>query len=181
VKAIDTSAWGKFLIKDIFDVVKGSRLTKGDMRDGDIKHIGASQFDNGVTAMIANDESLHPGNLLTVCYDGPVGTTFYQPERFWATDAVNVLYPKFALNEALGLFLAPVIREAGSSFDYGQKWGMEAMKATSLRLPVTSTGDPDWDHMETLMRAVMAEREQALDALTTLLEYADSATGAATE
>ena len=178
MKYIDTSSWGKFLISDLFNVVKGSRLTKGKMRDGNIRHIGASQFDNGVTAMIANDDNLHPGNMLTVCYDGPVGKTFYQPERFWATDAVNVLYPRFELNEARGLFLAPVIKEAGSAFDYGQKWGMEAMKKTSLRLPVTSNNDPDWDHMETLMSSIITQREQALEALTTLLENTQYTTSA---
>lgn len=167
-KGVSNQTWGEFSINDLFDVVKGTRLTKSHMRPGAIRHIGASQFDNGVTAMISNDEAVHPGNLITVCYDGPVGTTFYQPEEFWATDAVNVLYPRFDLNETIGLFLAPVIQEAGSAFDYGQKWGAELMRSTSLRLPVTAGGDPDWDYMEQTMRGVMAEREAALDSLQAL-------------
>ena len=40
----------------------------------------------------------HDGNTLTINYDGSVGETFYQPEDFWASDSVNILYPKFELN-----------------------------------------------------------------------------------
>lgn len=167
-QAVSNQTWREFLIGDLFDVVKGTRLTKSNMRPGTIRYIGASQFDNGVTAMISNDEAVHPGNLITVCYDGPVGTTFYQPEKFWATDAVNVLYPRFDLNEMIGLFLAPVIQEAGSAFDYGQKWGAELMRSTSICLPVISGGTPDWDYMEQAMQNIMAERETALESLQTL-------------
>lgn len=167
-KVVSNQSWGEFAINDLFEVVKGTRLTKSHMQPGTIRHIGASQFDNGVTAMISNDEAVHPGNLITVCYDGPVGTTFYQPEEFWATDAVNVLYPRFDLSETIGLFLAPVIQEAGSAFDYGQKWGAELMRSTPIRLPVTAAGDPDWGYMELTVRDAMAEREAALDSLQAL-------------
>lgn len=165
---VSSSTWGEFSIDDLFEVVKGTRLTKSQMLPGTIRHIGASQFDNGVTAMISNDEAVHPGNLITVCYDGPVGTTFYQPEEFWATDAVNILYPQFDLNEAIGLFLAPVIQEAGSAFDYGQKWGAELMRSTSIYLPVTSAGDPDWEYMEQTMRDTISSRTAALDSLQSI-------------
>jgi hypothetical protein len=168
MKHIETTAWADFLMKDLFNVVKGSRLTKSDMRDGTIRHVGASRFNNGVTAMIGNKERIHPGNLLTVCYDGPVGTTFYQDEPFWATDAVNVLYPLFDLTEARAMFLIPVIQEAGSRFDYGEKWGMAVMKATPIKLPVTVDGVPDWEHMESSMTEVMTTRERALDILAQL-------------
>lgn len=169
MKEIDTAEWVDFAIEDLFTVVKGSRLTKSNMREGTIRHIGASQFDNGITAMIANDENVHPGNLLTVCYDGPVGTTFYQAERFWATDAVNVLYPRFDLTEARAMFLIPVIQEAGSRFDYGEKWGMAVMKTTPIKLPVTADALPDWDFMESTMTEISLGRERALDALANLI------------
>lgn len=169
MKQIDSTQWVDFPIEDLFTVVKGSRLTKSNMREGTIRHIGASQFDNGITAMIANDENVHPGNLLTVCYDGPVGATFYQAEPFWATDAVNVLYPRFDLTEARAMFLIPVIQEAGSRFDYGEKWGMAVMKTTPIKLPATAGGVPDWDFIESTMTEVSQGRERALDALERLV------------
>lgn len=47
---IDTSKWEPFLIRAAFSVVKESRLTKADMRDGNINFIGASAINNGITA-----------------------------------------------------------------------------------------------------------------------------------
>lgn len=90
---LDTSKWGIFRIGELFDIVKGSRLTKADMHEGSIRYVGASSFNNGITTYISNDEHLHPANTLTVCYNGSdIGRTFYQTDPYWATDDVNVLY-----------------------------------------------------------------------------------------
>lgn len=162
---IDTSQWGDFRIGELFEVVKGSRLTKAAMRGGDIRYVGASQFNNGVTGTIGNNDHLHPGNVLTVCYNGPVGTTFYQDEVFWASDDVNVLYPKFDMTSRTGMFIVPIIERLGSAYAYVDKWSLEVMKSSILHLPVTPAGDPDWDMMEQTMREVTERMTENLDAL----------------
>ena len=110
---IDTSKWEAFPISMLFSVVKGTRLTKANMRDGNINFIGASAINNGITAHIANDEHIHPENTITITYNGSVGEAFYQDKIFWASDDVNVLYPKFALNKYIALFIIPVLKQAG--------------------------------------------------------------------
>ena len=109
-KLIDVSGWGEFKIKDLFDVIKGTRLTRADMKDGAIKFIGSSAMNNGETHRIANNEKLHPANTITVCYNGSIGETFYQDEEFWASDDVNVLYPKFEMNKYHAIFICPIIK-----------------------------------------------------------------------
>lgn len=108
---IDTSKWEAFPISMLFSVVKGTRLTKANMRDGNINFIGASAINNGITAHIANDEHIHPENTITITYNGSVGEAFYQDKFFWASDDVNVLYPKFALNKYIALFIIPVLNK----------------------------------------------------------------------
>ena len=88
---IDTSKWEAFPISMLFSVVKGTRLTKANMMDGNINFIGASAINNGITAHIANDEHIHPENTITITYNGSVGEAFYQDKIFWASDDVNVL------------------------------------------------------------------------------------------
>ncbi|WP_054953105.1 restriction endonuclease subunit S [Flaviflexus massiliensis] len=168
MKEIDTSGWGEFRVDDLFTLVKGSRLTSLARSEGDIPYVGASQFNNGITHYIGNDDKLHPAGVLTVCYNGPVGTTFYQPQKFWATDDVNVLYPKSPMSMESMLFIAPMIENAGSEYAYIDKWKMTDMAAAVIRLPVTPDGCPDWDCMEQTMRGVIAEREAALDSLQAL-------------
>ncbi len=39
-------------------------------------------------------------------------------------------------------------------FSYGYKWNLTRMKKTTIRLPATPTGDPNWDYMERFMKGL---------------------------
>ena len=152
-KPTEIQHWGSFRLGDLFDIVKGSRLTKTDMKEGNIRYIGASSFNNGITAYIGNNEQIHPANTLTVCYNGSdIGRTFYQPEPYWATDDVNVLYPKFEMNEDIALFFAPIIKCVGGLHEYDDKWKLEDMKRDIIKLPVNADGTPDFTYMESYIQ-----------------------------
>lgn len=169
----EISNWKEFPIggeHGLFDVVKGSRLTKAAMREGTINFISASSFNNGIAAHIANTEHVHPGNTLTVSYNGSdIGRTFYQKEPFWASDDVNVLYPRFELNECIALFLAPLIKEAGGSHVYKNKWLQTDMMNTMIPLPITEEGNPDWDYMDEYMCALLERTDNNLVELQTVI------------
>ena len=147
MKRIDTSKWEEFVLKDLFIIEKGTRLTKANMKPGNINYVGATAFNNGVTAKIGNTENLHPAGTLTVCYNGSIGQTFYQTEPYWATDDVNVLYPKFELTPYIARFLRPIIQKYGQNYAYVDKWTADKMQATKILLPAKD-GSPDWEFME---------------------------------
>ena len=166
---IDIKDWKWFHIEDLFRVEKGTRLTKADMKEGDINFIGASAVNNGITKKIGNDEFLHPANVLTVNYNGSVGETFYQSEPFWASDDVNVLYPKFPLTQNIALFIAPIIKRIGKTkYQFIDKWKQEDMKKDSIPLPCSPSGDPDWDSIESYMLQVESAAKNKIDILQTI-------------
>lgn len=113
----------------------------------------------------------HQGNLITVAYDGAVATgkAFYQPDAFWASDSVAVLYPRFALNEKIALFLIPLIEKAGEKFHYDEKWTKPEMEQSIIYVPVTQNGSPDWNYMEEFMRKAVTESQTILDEFQTVL------------
>lgn len=155
MKKIDISHWQDFPISQLFDIVKGTRLTKQDMHEGDIRFIGASAVNNGITAHIANDACLHPANTITVNYNGSVGVSFYQDEPFWASDDVNVLYPKFPLNRDIAMFLIPIITKIGKErYEFIDKWKKEYMEKDTIKLPATSDGSPDFAYMENTIKTL---------------------------
>lgn len=148
---VDTSGWRPFKLggtDGLFDIVKGVRLRRADMVDGTIRYVGASAFHNGITNMIANDEHLHPGNTITVAYNGSVGETFYQDRAYWASDDINVLYPRFDLTPDIGLFLSALIRAVGQRYHFVDKWKLDEMIEATIPLPVRENGSPDWSYME---------------------------------
>lgn len=162
---VDISKWKEYKIEDLFDIKKGSRLTKAKMKQGSIRYIGASAMNNGLTTSIGNDEKLHPANTITVCYNGSVGETFYQDKPFWASDDVNVLYPKFDMNINIGMFICPLICSVGKRYVFIDKWRMDVMGKDIIKLPVDNNGNPDWTYMDNYMAKVMDESKKMLEQL----------------
>lgn len=162
---IDTSEWKPFAIGSIFDVVKGTRLTKAHMVPGTTRFIGSSAMNNGCTAMVGNIKNMHPANTITVCYNGSVGETFYQDEPFLASDDVNVLYPKFDMSRDIALFIIPLIKAISKKYNYIDKWKQEVMISDEISLPVASSDELDWAYMGAYMSEVMREAERDLEVL----------------
>lgn len=162
---VDISQWREFSIGGLFNVVKGTRLTKANMKMGQTRFIGSSSINNGCTAMIGNTDNMHSSNTITVCYNGSVGETFYQDQPFLASDDVNVLYPRFNMTKEIALFLAPLIKLARARHNYIDKWKLEDMVTDVIKLPVNRSGEPDWAYMEEYMRAVMSNTQADLSAM----------------
>jgi len=77
-----------------------------------------------------------------------VAEAFYQPKPFWATDDVNVLYPKFQITPNIALFIATILRMEKYRFNYGRKWHLDRMNVSEIKLPVNKESKPDFRYME---------------------------------
>lgn len=152
---MDTSNWKPYRYSELFDIKKGSRLTKADMLPGRIPYIGATDSNNGITALISNDSNIHPGNTISVTYNGSVAEAFYQEFEFWATDDVNVLYPKFNLNRNIAIFLCVLIHKEKFRYNYGRKWNKEVMEKSVIYLPSLPNGIPDWRSIDNYMQSLL--------------------------
>ena len=150
--------WKSFHYSDIFLIKKGKRLTKADMVSGKIPYIGAIDSNNGISAYISNDEHLHSANTISVSYNGSIAEAFYQTTEFWATDDVNVLYPKFELNKYIAQFLTTLIHKEKYRFNYGRKWDKELMEQSLIKLPAIKNAngkyEPDWQFMEDYIKSL---------------------------
>lgn len=162
----------EFRASDLFDIKKGKRLTKANMIKGDINFIGSTSSNNGVTAKIGNTEYLHPAHTITVSYNGSVGEVFLQDEPFWASDDVNVWYPKFEANNRVMLYIMAVIKKLRARYSYTDKWTIDKMRDEMLLLPVVSSVDPkhvytvndiDWQYMQDRIAELEQDRIAELD------------------
>lgn len=152
----DVKLWKEFVIEDYFEVKKGKRLTSEDQTEGTTLYIGAIDSNNGVANKIGQ-EPIHEGNTISLSYNGSVGEAFYQPEPFWATDDVNVLYFRsengIKFNKYIALFVCAILRQEKYRYNYGRKWVLENMKSTVIKLPAKK-GKPDWAFMENYMKSL---------------------------
>lgn len=144
--ALNPKSWKWFPLSKLFDIRKGKRLTKAEMAPGNTPFVSATDANNGVRQRVSAPP-MHPANVISVSYNGSVAEAFYQPEPFFASDDVNVFYPKFALDAVIAIFICTIIRREKYRFNYGRKWNLERMNDSELRLPVNASGDPDWGWM----------------------------------
>ena len=140
---------------------------------GDINFIGSTSSNNGVTAKIGNTEHLHPAHTITVSYNGSVGEVFLQDEPFWASDDVNVWYPKFEVDDRALLYIMTLIKKLSAKYSYTAKWTIDKMRGEKLSLPVIESPDPDheytvddidFEYMQERIAELEQERIAELDA-----------------
>ena len=147
---LDCSTWEEHLLSEIFSIKKGKRLTKADQTIGETVFIGATALNNGITGRIGQD-AIHEGNTISLTYNGSVGEAFYQPQPFWASDDVNVLYAKgFTMTPDIGLFFCTILRHEKQMWSYARKWNLEHMNATKIRVPYKD-GKVDVDYINKFM------------------------------
>ncbi|MBF0320536.1 MAG: restriction endonuclease subunit S [Nitrospirae bacterium] len=155
---LETQKWQWCQLQQLFDVKKGKRLTKADMTHGNVPFIGSIDSNNGYREYIGR-QPIHSGNTITVNYNGSVAEAFYQPKPFWASDDVNVLYPKFAMNRYIALFFVTLIKLEKYRFNYGRKWHIDRMNISKIKVPVTEEGNPDYPFMESYIMTLPFSKE----------------------
>jgi hypothetical protein len=146
------SGWKTFRLDELFEIKKGSRLTKRQQRPGPVPYLGASARNNSITSLIDATPQF-PANTIAVPYNGSTGFATYQSRPFCAGDDIHVLIPRENLSPLVLLFLCTVIRREGFRYHYGYKWNLTRMVEDSVRLP-QQNGAPDWVLIDTYMKAL---------------------------
>lgn len=79
--------------KNIFDEIqRGKRLKTDDHVVGSMPYVSSSSIDNGVDNFIGNEDDVRIfEDCITLANSGSVGTAFYQPFKFVASDHVTKL------------------------------------------------------------------------------------------
>ena len=112
-------------------------------------------------------KALNKGNTIT-CSDTTLGadTMYYQAIDFIGYSHIQHLVPKFSpFNKAIASIIISACRVSTSKkYDYGNKFNREAMKNTTIHLPITTSGEIDFEVMESFIAELEAERIAELEA-----------------
>lgn len=147
----------EFFLNDLFTVSAGKRLTNADKSDGDRPFIGATDNNNGITGFVDNMNSSLDRNVLGVNYNGAPCISFYHPYDCIFTDDVKRLHLKnHGDNPYILLFMKAVILQQKTKYGYGYKFNENRMLRQLLSIPVTDSGDPDYDYMESFGKKMMS-------------------------
>ncbi len=145
----------------LFEIEKGERLTETDRIQGETPLITASSYNNGITSMIDKEifhhsKKIHQNRLTIDMF----ANVFYHNYEYFSDDNVHTLsfrnknYTKYCDNIYIGLFLATIIQQLKSKFDFGRQVRMKRLSHEIIKLPVTNEGEINWFFMERYIKSL---------------------------
>ena len=172
---VDISKWREFVFGKVFKMQSQKEISPiyaiNNSRENDIQYpfLGQSSENNciisylylGDDTLLNNKESdmaiiIHSNNHLSFCIDTP----FYLKDGHGATS----IFKNEHLNKYNVRFIITVLNKTMENlFDYNVKATKDSLKRLVIKLPITSSGEPDWLYMESYMRGKIREAKTNLD------------------
>lgn len=158
---LDDREWKDFAVPEIFqNIQRGKRLKNADHVPGIVPYVSSTANNNGVDDYIEATEGARVfKNCISLANSGSVGSAFYEPFAFVASDHVTSLKCREA-NQYIYLFLVAVLKQQGSNFNFNREINDLRIKRMRIMLPVTVNGEPDFQFMEGYVRELMAAKRK---------------------
>lgn len=170
---IDVHDWGEFRVGDLLQMQNQIELSPIDAfnnnKPNDITYpfYGQSSENNGIIdyywlgeSLLNNKQAAHcimiHSNTHLAYY---VNTPFYLKDGHGAT----TIFTNNHLTELTTYYVISVLnRTMSEKFDYDMKATKEKLKDLIIKLPITKTGEPDWQYMENYMKNIISTMQNNL-------------------
>ena len=171
-KKISCLNWREFHLYDLFEIDMGTKLDKIKMDTSvpEINFVGRANEDNGVTAKIKKIPGLEPykaGDITLALGGAYLGSCFIQRESFYTSQNVNVLKEKHPISYNAKFFICAVIfKESQLHYKaFIDELNRHIKTDFTIKLPVDSSGNPDFAFMENYVRKMLAKQQKGLKAM----------------
>lgn len=155
---ISNANWKQFHIYDLFEIDSGTKLDKVKMKTENptVNFVGRSSANNGVTERVEEIEGIPPFSpgYLTLALGGAyLGSCFVQKERFYTSQNVVVLIPKFEMTLPVKQFIATAIfRESQNNYcAFIKELNAHIKRDFVFSLPVNDKGELNTCFIEEFM------------------------------
>jgi len=151
--SLKNKEWKAFRVKDIFETVsRGKRLKTADHVQGNIPYVSSTAMNNGVDRFIGNVTGVRMySDCLSLANSGSVGSCFYEPFPFIASDHITHL-KNDNLTKYQYLFIAAVLNRLSEKYNFNREINDTRISREVVLLPVNESGQPDYEFMELYMR-----------------------------
>ena len=151
---LNTDEWKWFRYTDLFQI-SGSKTTPvaelESYGKGEYPYVTTQAVNNGIEGYY--NYWTEKGGVLTI--DSAVlGFCSYQEKNFSASDHVEILTPLFEMNKYIAIFLVTLINKEQYRYSYGRKCSQIKLRNSKIKLPVTPSGEPDWQFMEDYIKSL---------------------------
>lgn len=167
---VDTSAWGEFVVGELFDkITRGTRLKKSDRKSGPTPLVTAGSENQGIAEHIQENKELFDGINLTI---DMFGNVFARNYPFYADDNIIVLKTNVHTFNQIQ-FMAGSLAHLANEYGYANQFRQNTLNNTTIKLPLKPSADPsnynstdiDWDHMDNFMQAIEEKAHERVASL----------------
>lgn len=157
--SLNEKEWKEFPINEIFNEVgRGKRLKKDDHIKGYKPYVSSTALNNGVDQFIGNEKGIRVfENCLSLANSGSVGSCFYEPFPFVASDHVTHL-KKDDTSKYVYLFMATMLNRLSEKYNFNREINDFRINREKILLPVTEMGEPDFDYMEQYAKVIECKK-----------------------
>lgn len=117
-------------------------------------------MNNGIDNFISTELLTRQfSNCLTIANSGSVGSSFYQPFKFIASDHITHLKNR-NYTMYIYLFIATMIKRMSEKYNFNREINDYRISREKILLPVTNDDKPDYEYMEQYGRFIMIQKYQ---------------------
>lgn len=154
--------WRAFNVTDIFDhIQRGKRLKNADHIPGNQPYVSSSALNNGVADWIKPTEnSRFFGESISLANSGSVGTAFYEPFDYVASDHITSFHLGNG-SKYIYLFMVACLEKQKHNFSFNREVNEARLKRLRIMLPVNAMDQPDYDFMSDYVRERLSQKRQS--------------------
>ena len=166
IHRMDIDDWQDFNLREDlgFVISHGRRLNKANRIDGEVPFVTAGHENRGVKQYVETDRTKYK-NPITV---DMFGNCFYHPYECCGDDNVY-FFVNDKISDLSKLFISTSINvRTRHIYNYNEQFRQRDANSLTVNLPVTESGDPDWEYMDSYMSKIMDESRVRVDSLEQL-------------
>ena len=160
---IDTSSWKEFKLCDLFSASNGDvDIQQKDINEKGTYVVTSGEQNNGILGKSDREARVFSADTLTV---DMFGNVYYRDYEYKLVTHARVfsLKPLFVMNREIGLFMVSLLKFLTEIYSYTNMCSWSKIKDLSIKLPVTTVYEPDFDYMEKYVSELEQERVSELE------------------
>lgn len=159
IPSLDEKEWHPIILSLIGQVSSGRDIYATERMPGDTPYITSGSQNNGIGYFVGNSNDTLDSNYIAFNRNGAVGKAFYHPYKsLLGNDCRKLHLSHWNDNEFVGIFIATAISMQSECFSYSRKLGTVRANRLQIMLPITQTGEPDYEYMEQYAKNMMLRK-----------------------
>ena len=151
---VDTSAWGEFVVGELFDAVPCAKLTKKELVHGDTLFVTNAKTH---TRRVGNDAWTFEDVIVVTCF----GDAFYFASKI-IPSCVIVLRQRHNKGKVFALFVTAILNATLKGYVFRNRATKKKVLDTKIKLPVDKNGEIDYNKVKRAMGDILGIAQNRL-------------------